>query len=106
MSVHVRLEAIYIISQRKAFYRQKIPESGCTRKETVGIDILVVSRNGDRKIMQSTRIMSRPPLRIRKWNQLSQFRRASTKAIPIERNFIEQIKGPIFFDAVLAIEIM
>ena len=31
-------------------------------KKTVDIDILVVSRNGDRKVMQSTRITSRPPL--------------------------------------------
>ena len=43
-------------------------------KETVDIDILVMSRNGYRKIMQSIRITSRPPSRIRKWNQLSQFR--------------------------------
>ena len=44
------------------------------RKEIVDIDILVTSRNGDRKIMQSIRITSRPPSRIRKQNQLSQFR--------------------------------
>ena len=31
----------------KAFYRQRIPESSCARKGTVGIDILVTSRNGD-----------------------------------------------------------
>ena len=31
------------------------------RKETV--DILVTSRNGDRKIMQSIRVTSRPPYR-------------------------------------------
>ena len=36
------------------------------------MDILVISRNGDRIIMQSIRITSRPPLRKRKWNQLSQ----------------------------------
>ena len=42
--------------QRKALYRERIPESTCTRKETVDIDILVPSRNGDRKIMQSNRI--------------------------------------------------
>ena len=30
------------------------------RKETVDIDILVTSRNGDRTIMQSIRITSRP----------------------------------------------
>ena len=69
MSVNSRLKATKIIGQRKAFYRQRIPEF----KETVEIEILVTSRNGDRKIMQSIRIKSRPPLRKRKWNQLSQF---------------------------------
>ena len=42
--------------------------------EIVDIDILVTSRNVDRIIMQSIRITSRPTLRIREWNQLSQFR--------------------------------
>ena len=58
----------------KEFHRQRSPESSCMRKETVDIDILVTSRSGDRKIMQSIRITSRPPSRMRKWNQLSQFR--------------------------------
>ena len=48
-----RLKAIQIIGRRKAFYRQRIPESSCVRKKTVNIDILVTSMNGDRKIMQS-----------------------------------------------------
>ena len=61
------------MGQRKVFYRQIIPESSCARKETVDIDILLLSRNGDRKIMQSIRITSRPPTGKRKWNQLSQF---------------------------------
>ena len=56
------------------FCRQQIPESRGAGEETVEIDIFVTSMNGDRKIMQSIRIMSRPALRIRKWNQLSQFR--------------------------------
>ena len=43
-------------NQRKAFYRQRIPESSCARKETVDKDPLVTSRNGDRKIMESIRI--------------------------------------------------
>ena len=72
MSVNSRLKATKIIGQRKAFYRQRIPESSCAGKETVDIDILVTSRNGDRKFVQSMRIKSRPPLRIKKWNQLSQ----------------------------------
>ena len=40
-----------IIGQRKVFYRQRISESSHARKETVDIDILVTSSNGDRKIM-------------------------------------------------------
>ena len=66
MSVNSRLKATKVIGQRKAFYRQRIPEFSCARKETVDIDILVTSRNGDRKIMQSIRITSTPPSRIRK----------------------------------------
>ena len=73
MSVNSRLKATKIIGQRKAFYRQRIPEFSCARKETVDIDILITSRNGDRKIMQTIRITSRPPSRKRKWNKLSQF---------------------------------
>ena len=61
MSVNSRRKATKIIGQKKAFYRQRIREPSCARKETVKIDILVTSRNGDRKIMQSIRITSRPP---------------------------------------------
>ena len=74
MSANSRLKATKIIGQRKAFYRQKIPEPSCASKETVDIDTLVTSRNGDRKIMQSIRIAYTPTSRIRKWNQLKQFR--------------------------------
>ena len=73
MSVNSRLKATNIIGQRKTFYRQRIPELSRARKKTVEIDILVTSRNGDRKFMQSIRITSRPLLKKRKWNQLSQF---------------------------------
>ena len=74
MSVNSGLKATKIIGQRKAFYRQRIPGSSCARKETVDIDTLVTSTNGDRKIMQSIKITSRPPPTISKWNHLSQFR--------------------------------
>ena len=67
------------LQEKEAFYRQRIPEPSCARKETVGIDILVTSRNGDRKIMQSIRIISRPPSRKRKSIELSQcWRKSST----------------------------
>ena len=51
MSINSRVKSTKIICQSKAFYRQRIPESSCARKETVDIDILVTSSNGDRKIM-------------------------------------------------------
>ena len=63
-----RLAVIQVISRKKAFYRQKIPEYSCGRKKTVDIDIPVTSKNGDRKIMRTIRIASRPPSIIRKWN--------------------------------------
>ena len=40
-----RLKATRIIDETKAFYRQRIPESSCARKETAEIDILVTSSN-------------------------------------------------------------
>ena len=53
-------------------FSTKYPESSCARKETVDIDILITSWNGDRKIMQSIKINT-PPSRIQRWSQLSQF---------------------------------
>ena len=48
--INSRLKAIYIIGQKKAFCGQRIPESSCTRKETVDIEILIISRRkGDKK---------------------------------------------------------
>ena len=49
-------------------------------------DILVASRNGDRKIMQYFRKTSILPSKKRKWNQLSQLTWTSTKVIPIEKH--------------------
>ena len=53
MPVNCIFKATKIIGQGKTFYRMKIPEPSCARKETVDIDILVASKNGDRKIIQS-----------------------------------------------------
>ena len=53
---------------KESIYRQGIPEPSSARKETVDIEILVTTRNGDENIIQSIRITSRPPSRIRKWN--------------------------------------
>ena len=73
------------MGQKKAFCGQRIAEFSCARKGTVDIGIPVTSRNGDRKVMQCIRITSRPSSKIRKWNQLSEFRWTSTKVIPIEK---------------------
>ena len=43
-----------VIKPLRSFYRQRIPESSCLRKETVDIDILVTSRNSDLKIEQTS----------------------------------------------------
>ena len=69
MSVNSSLKVILIIGQKKAFYRQRIPEASCATKENVDIGILVMSRISDSKIMESIRITITPSLRIRKWNQ-------------------------------------
>ena len=45
MAVNSRLKATKIIDPRKTFYRQRIPEPSCARKETVDIDILVTFKN-------------------------------------------------------------
>ena len=66
MPVNSRLKSTKIIGQRKPFYKQRNSGSSCARKEAVDIDILVASRNGYRKIMQSIRITSRLPSRIKK----------------------------------------
>ena len=47
MSVNSGLKATKIIGQRKAFYRQRIPEFSCARKETVDIKLLNLTWGGD-----------------------------------------------------------
>ena len=60
VSINSRLKTTQIIGQKKAFYSQIIPESGCVRKENLNLYILVASKNGDRKIIQAIRIASGP----------------------------------------------
>ena len=68
MSVNCRHKDIWIIDQRKARCRQRIPKTGYVRKYAVDINIFITSRN-DRKIMHSVKITTGPPMRTRKWNQ-------------------------------------
>ena len=55
-----RLKGIQIIGQGNTLWRSKISQSSSARKETIDIDILVMSRNGDRKIMHPIKIISGP----------------------------------------------
>ena len=57
---------VYIVIQKKAFSLKRIPECTCNKKETAKTNIFTILRNGDRKIMQSTRIMSKLPAIMRR----------------------------------------
>ena len=81
MSVNSRLKATKIIGQRKAFYKQRIPESSCARKETVGIDILVISSSGDHAICQSNEETSTEN---KEMELVKPVEMTSTKVIPLE----------------------
>ena len=61
MSINSGLKSNQVIGQRKVFYKWKIPESSYAQKETVDRDILIKSRNGDRKVMQPIRIQNDLP---------------------------------------------
>ena len=74
-------QVIQVIGQRKALCRQGACEPSCAKKEAVDKNILITSRNSDRKTTQSIRISGRPPTTIKKMNQFSQPRQTSTKVI-------------------------
>ena len=48
MSINSSRNANQIIGQRRAFHRHRILASNCVRRESVDIDILVPSRNGEK----------------------------------------------------------
>ena len=56
----------------KHFIGREFQSLAVQGKKLFDMDILVTSRNGDKKIMQSIRITSRPPSRKKKKNQFSQ----------------------------------
>ena len=74
MSVNSRLTATKVTGQRKAFCGQRIPESSCKRRQTVDIDILVTSRNSDKKSCNlSEEQVDLPREKVSGTSQLSQF---------------------------------
>ena len=56
MSLNSRLKAIYIIGQRKAFYRSRTPKSNCIRKESVDSTSIQHLELLTEKIIKSIRI--------------------------------------------------
>ena len=87
MSVTSRLKATKIIGHRKAFYRQRIPESSCVRKETVDIDILVTSRNG-KKFSENNF-----PLSYAEDNTSGLLNRGGTADLPLLRTLAKSLKN-------------
>ena len=51
ISINPRYDTIQIIRQTKVFCWQKITESSCSSKGTVGINIFTILENCDTKIM-------------------------------------------------------
>ena len=84
MSINCRHKTTEIIDQRKVLCRQIISKFDCVRKCSVDRNILITSWN-DRKIIHSIRIATGTPTRIKKWNQLSHFRRTYLEVTSIEK---------------------
>ena len=87
MSVTSRLKATKIIGHRKAFYRQRIPESSCMRKETVDVDILVTSKNGEKFSENNF------PLSYAEDNTSSMLNRGGIADLPLLRTLAKSLKS-------------
>ena len=77
---------------------QRFLKSDCVRKCTADINILITSRNLDRKIMHSIRMTTGPPTRIRKWNQVSQFKQYQINTYRKDLNWLHFDNEPRFQD--------
>ena len=55
MLINYRFAAVLTIGQGKRFYWQIIPQPSCTFQETVGIEILTTSKNGDKGLCNQFR---------------------------------------------------
>lgn len=59
MQINSSREEVEIISQWKTFHNKKISKSRFKRKETIALCILILTRIGDKKIMQAIRLKRR-----------------------------------------------
>ena len=87
MSATSRLKATKIIGHRKAFYRQRIPESSCMRKKTVDVDILVTSKNGEKFSENNF------PLSYTEDNTSSMLNRGGIADLPLLRTLAKSLKS-------------
>ena len=61
----LELHTLTSLVKEKHYKGREFQCQSCAKRETLDIGILVISRNGDGKIMQSIKITSRLPLRKR-----------------------------------------
>ena len=93
MFIKFRIKTIQIINQRGLFCRKGVPGSSWLMKEVLDIDILI-TKNGDRKIMHPIWLTKRSVIKTRKRNQFGQFWWTSKKVIPIVKSSSWQwVKG-------------
>lgn len=59
MQINSSREEVEIISQWKTFHNKKISKSRFKRKETIALCIFILTRIGDKKIMQAIRLKRR-----------------------------------------------
>ena len=70
MVLQYRYKPCRSYSQKKVSEIQRIMESSCTRKETVGGDILMIFGNSDKKVTQPIRITSETTLLVHFFQKL------------------------------------
>ena len=85
MFIKFRIKTIQIINQKRLFCRKRVPGSSWLMKEVLDIDILI-TKNGDRKIMHPIWLTKRSVIKTRKRNQFGQFWWTSKKVIPIVKS--------------------
>ena len=70
VSLQQQHDADHIVKGKHSSEIQRIKEFRCTRKETVGGDILIISRNSDGKVTQPIRTASETTLPVHFFQKL------------------------------------
>ena len=81
-----------------------IPDSGCERKETIEIDILVtIYQNNEWTSLKNNKVQPIEPVQVNIYQSYTYRKNGATS---LERDSIEQIKAPVFLEVVFATEII